>query len=141
MCSGASLRAWGLIVRVGQKVEDILHHPWTPYIAVLGILLYTFNVSEEARDQTCYSLEREHKAEVHGLKITYQYLDGLTIDQRKTPINRLVVQQLPQTTATATEDPAPEFCDGGSLFHGELGLPEPDPVIPTPPADAWWVKQ
>lgn len=98
------------------------------------------------RDQICLRDEREHLNAVNGLKLTYRYLGSLTQEQRRDPINALLLDQLPRTELEAKTDSAPPFCDqpgvkaerryrlGKPGGKPPIGLPEPDPKIPKRPA-------
>lgn len=115
-------------------VWAVVNSRWTPYIASFAVALYGFWVSEEARDQFCLSAENEHLRDVKQLRQTYAYLAQLRPGERDDSINRFVIERLPETERKARQDTAPEHCDHGSLFHGDLGRPEPDPVVPKRPA-------
>ena len=84
--------------------------------------------SKGRRDQSCRISESQHKADVDGLRRTYDYLKQLTPRQRRSPINRAILANLPVTEREARMDPAPPFCD-----EPGIGLPEPDPVLPKRP--------
>lgn len=92
----------------------------------------------ERRDQNCNILESQHLESVRGLRLTYDYLAGLTVAERQQPINRLLIAQLPQTERQARIDQAPEYCDEpGAAAEAKgaepVGLPEPDPILPERP--------
>lgn len=92
----------------------------------------------DRRNQNCEILERQHAETVRSLKLTYDYLAGLTPAQRQEPLNKLLITQLPQTEKQARIDQAPAYCDEpGAAAEAKgadpVGLPEPDPVIPKRP--------
>jgi GAF domain-containing protein len=101
----------------------ILMNSWA---IVLGIQAQHANT--ERRHQICLADEREHLQQVDQLRVTYDYLSGLTDRQRRTALNRALLQQLPMVEKQANTDVAPEFCD-----EPNVGLPEPDPLVPERP--------
>jgi hypothetical protein len=82
----------------------------------------------ERRDQNCLIFEGEHLRDVRGLRTTYAYLAGLTREELRTSLSRLLLVQL-STTEERAKDRAPAYCD-----EPGYGNPEPDPVIPKRPA-------
>lgn len=106
------------------------------YVAVLFGFGFTWSVSEESRDQFCTTTESQHRIDIEGLQRTYEYLGTLSPKQISdpNPLTRAILRGLKSSEARAHTDPAPPLCDGGSLFHGQLGEPEPDPVAPHRPA-------
>ncbi len=84
--------------------------------------------STERIHQTCSLFERAHLSDVQRLRRLYQYLGQLRPDERDDAINRFVLATLPETEREARIDTAPEYCD-----RRNVGLPEPDPVVPRRP--------
>jgi hypothetical protein len=91
----------------------------------------------ERRDQICLSAEREHLNSVNQLKRTYEYLNSLPdeafVPSAANAINLAVLRQLPTTEDEANTDVAPEFCDVTLKGGKPVGLPEPDPIVPSRP--------
>jgi hypothetical protein len=94
----------------------------------------------ERRDQSCRGDEAEHVQEVTRLTRTYEYVDSLPTKSFNDldTINKAIIRQIPDIEADAKTDPAPEFCDKTVINPetGErenVGLPEPDPIIPERP--------
>jgi hypothetical protein len=87
----------------------------------------------ERLDQSCTIFEQQHLEDVIQLAKTYQYLDNLSVQQRTEGLNVFIIKDLPETEKKAKTDSAPDFCD-----EPNLGLPEPDPTLPTKPA---WLGQ
>jgi hypothetical protein len=91
--------------------------------------------SVDRRDQNCLLFEGDHLRDVTQLRRTYKYLSGPNA-RRNPGLTRLVVESLPETEAAARVDTAPPYCDettSGFLGLGkerDVGLPEPDPVLP-----------
>lgn len=85
--------------------------------------------AEVRRDQTCVLFERNHHQAVARVKRTYDYLKGLTKQQRNDPLNRAVIAQLPDTETDARNSAAPRYCN----VRG-VGLPEPPPELPQRPS-------
>lgn len=113
---------------------------WAPYLAALAVAVYGFYLSEEARDGTCLSLEGQHKVDVEQLGRTYDFLAtqgpaDFRPAAKNYDLNLAITRGLKSQEARAHSDTAPTFCDSGSWFHGELGLPEPDPTVPRRPAE------
>lgn len=104
-----------------------------PYLAVFILLVFSYNVSEDSRDQVCGVFESSHLADVQALERTYDYLITVPEVKYSTPLNVAIVRGLKTQETKAHTDQAPEFCDTDSLFHGEFGLEEPDPEIPARP--------
>jgi hypothetical protein len=86
--------------------------------------------SRERRDQTCTISERQHQQDVLQLRRTYRYLvDPEQFGDRKgSDLYNVVLAQIGRTENEARIDRAPHFCD-----EPGIGLPEPDPVLPTRP--------
>lgn len=89
----------------------------------------------ERRHQICLGDEREHALNVERLDNTYRYLMELSDAELEAAgradgdlLNRFVLANLPQTEEQAANDSAPAFCD-----EANIGLPEPDPVVPQRP--------
>lgn len=82
----------------------------------------------ERRDQSCRLFEGDHLADVQSLEKTYEYLGALTPEERKTTLNKTILNGLAEQEREAKVDSAPDFCD-----KPNTGLPEPDPVVPTRP--------
>lgn len=82
----------------------------------------------DSRDQICEGDEREHRRNVEGLRLTYQYVLELDPDERNEPINKLIISQIPAAEQDAYIDQAPDFCD-----EKGIGEPEPDPTVPARP--------
>jgi hypothetical protein len=85
--------------------------------------------ARERRDQMCRLFETDHAQDVERLRRTYAYLVRLTPEQRAGNLNQEVFRGLSQLEEEARLDSAPEFCD-----EPDVGLAEPDPVIPQRPA-------
>lgn len=86
-------------------------------------------------DQACELFETDHLQDVQQLGQTYKYLASLTAEERQQSLNKFILINLPNTEQQALVDRAPEYCDG--TFEGtgaDIGLPEPDPVVPDRPA-------
>lgn len=78
------------------------------------------------RGQVCTVFETGHLEDVTRLERTYEFLDTLRRKRELTStLGRAILAQLPETEKTARTDSAPDFCD-----EPNLGLPEPDPVLP-----------
>lgn len=89
----------------------------------------------ERRDQICTAAESADLANVTRLRRTYDYLQALSPAEFDTPINRAVLVSLPQVESDAKTPTAPAFCDV-TLKHGvPVGLPEPNPIVPTRPPE------
>lgn len=89
------------------------------------------NTEKEAlarTDQVCRLFEQSHLDDVIQLRQTYKYIVALSPEERKSTINQFIIRQLPTTEKTARTDRAPAFCD-----EPNVGLPEPDPVVPKRP--------
>lgn len=71
------------------------------------------------------------------LENTYEYLVSLPREKLERPdeLTTAILRGLQSQEERAQTDPAPPICDGGSVFHGELGEPEPDPRVPKRPAE------
>lgn len=124
-----------------DRIRSFLRRPAT-YLAVIGGYIglnilgaCTFYINEEARDQACLLFESDHYADVRQLERTYRYLmfPERFNDHKGSSLYRVVLKDLPRLEGEASVDTAPEFCDGGSIFHGQLGRDEPDPAIPSRP--------
>ena len=85
-------------------------------------------------DQACELFETDHLQDVQSLGATYKYLAQLTPEERNQALNRFILLQLPQTEQQALVDRAPEYCDETTPTGDDVGLPEPDPVVPDRPA-------
>ena len=109
-----------------------------PYIAVLlaafsmflGAFLFYLVKKEgqERREQNCIWFETDHKDDVDQYRKTIEYLKGLNDQQRMESINRAVLANLGELRQEARTDRAPQYCD-----KPNVGLPEPDPVLPLDP--------
>lgn len=97
-------------------------------IVVLAAVLSFQHESADHRDQLCLHDERQQGYAVDRLRSTYGYLVELTAAQRREPVNQLVLRTLPGLEREARER-VPGFCN-----EDDVGLPEPDPVIPERPA-------
>jgi hypothetical protein len=84
--------------------------------------------TKERRHQICLSAEREHLGNVTRLLRTYDYLQELDPQRPLSLLNKAILRQLPDVELEARTDQAPEFCD-----EPDLGLPEPDPLVPPRP--------
>jgi hypothetical protein len=92
-------------------------------------------VEQEARqedtaarvDQSCTLAEQKQKDDVRQLRDTYGYLarHRHSLDRG---LAKEVIRALPETERRAQQDDAPPYCD-----EPNVGLPEPDPVIPSRP--------
>jgi hypothetical protein len=87
----------------------------------------------ERRDQTCTILETKQRSDVEALRRTYAYLAGLRPRELADPLNRAVLANLPNVVREAQTDDAPPYCDEKDDQGRDIGLPEPDPVIPKRP--------
>ena len=82
--------------------------------------------SKRSRDQVCRVFEGQHLREVESLRNTYVYLDRVVArHETGDTLNQFIIRGLPATEVKARSDPAPAFCD-----KPNVGLPEPDPVLP-----------
>jgi hypothetical protein len=92
----------------------------------------------QREDGQCRIFEADQLAEVEELRDTYAYLaeaQRLGPAARDAQLYRFALARLPETEAKAAEDQAPAYCDDLDDRGREIGLPEPDPVVPTrPPA-------
>ena len=107
---------------------------------------------KERTDQNCELFERLHLRDVQdyadssrGFALTLDFIQGLTPEQRREPLNALIIAQLPETRKDflkeereAHIDIAPNYCDlPGAVKEAmgakPVGLPEPDPVVPERP--------
>jgi hypothetical protein len=82
----------------------------------------------QRRDQLCQLFETDHLADVKRLKRTYQYLEAVSRRKRRGALNAEITRGLPDLEREAAADSAPDFCDAP-----DVGLPEPDPVVPERP--------
>lgn len=82
----------------------------------------------QRRNASCQITERDQRDEVRSLEVTYDYLVGLTDKQRQTPLNKLIIKELPRAESEAKRDNAPKYCD-----EPGVGLPEPDKKVPERP--------
>lgn len=103
------------------------------FLLALGGVFLTLNLIAESkgrRDQSCTQSERKHLEDVKQLRRTYAYLvDPAKFGDRKgSDLYNVVLAQIERTERQARIDPAPKFCD-----EPGIGLPEPDPVLPTSP--------
>lgn len=91
------------------------------------LVLYIDNQNEtkDRVSQTCELFEGAHLNDVTQLKQTYKYIDALGPREVKDTINQFIISGLPELELKARSDPAPEYCD-----EPDVGLPEPDPVLP-----------
>lgn len=117
---------------------------WILYVVLFGTIIgFAIKLTSEGHkreDQFCTSAEREHATWVRQYTDTILYLETVkktAPQQLMDPINQFVILRLPETEKRAREDTAPPLCDGmhrGAVpFFGEeseIGLPEPDPVLP-----------
>lgn len=86
----------------------------------------------ERRDrinEACTISERKQFTDVTTLRKTYEYVADLTAAQKREPLNRAIIAQLPSLEVDARTDDAPSYCD-----EPDVGLPEPDPQVPERPA-------
>lgn len=96
--------------------------------AAVGLLAWqAFSLRHEIRDrrdQTCHSLERQHRDDVNLLWAQYRFLND-----PPQPVGRFAVTQVlvltRQLDNLARHDPAPDYCD-----EPGMGEPEPDPPLP-----------
>lgn len=86
--------------------------------------------SRERIDQGCKISEGKQLKDVTSLKATYKYLLALPPKQRRKGINGAIFAQLSSIEHEAEIDDAPAYCD-----QPNVGLPEPDPVVPERPAE------
>jgi hypothetical protein len=87
--------------------------------------------NRERRDQSCAISERKQATDIKKLRQTYAYLHRKRREGRLgEDLPREVIRALPRSEAEAHEDDAPPFCD-----EKGIGLPEPDPVIPSRPRE------
>lgn len=82
----------------------------------------------ERVEQDCLKEERDHLKDVKNLRRTYRFLLGYPVSAHDDPLYVALIQTLPQTESAARTDNAPPYCD-----RPNVGLPEPDPVIPERP--------
>lgn len=107
-------------------------------VTMIAVGLAAFSVGKvvkearERQDQLCTIAERKQLADVRQLHSTYDYLAkkvAQDIDPNAGVISlNDILASLPQVEEDAFFDDAPEFCD-----EPGVGLPEPDPEIPTRP--------
>jgi hypothetical protein len=104
-----------------------------PYILAVAIAISGYvgihNEINVRSDQTCFLFESDHLADVVTLRETYKYIEALKPGERSATINKFILVNLPSQEREARADLAPTYCD-----TMDLGLPEPDPVIPKRPA-------
>lgn len=87
------------------------------------------------RSQTCTTFETAHLEEVRKLESTYKFLLQVKPAEKRTTLYRFVVASLPELERNAQKDydqygvVVPAYCDKPGI-----GLPEPDPKIPSRPA-------
>ena len=95
-----------------------------------SVYLYTNvrDVQRTGRDQSCVLFERQYRSAVDRINRTYAYVEKLTPRERRTAINRAVIQQIPQTEQDAHQARPPRYCD-----PSDVGLPGPHPRIPPRP--------
>lgn len=124
-----------MAARIAHKLRHLARGR-IAYVAAIAIAVYSLGVSLDAQSQNCTLFESAHAADVKRLGDTYDYISGLTVeDYERDPINLVVVRRsLPALEVEARTDTAPAFCDGKDLLQRDLGLPEPDPAIPSRPA-------
>lgn len=86
------------------------------------------------RDQTCIVFERMHQIDVRQLVMTYNYVTGLTADERQSSLNRAVVAGLPALEQRVKEGPPPPYCTkpGVGLDDRRLDKPPQRPPGLTP---------
>jgi hypothetical protein len=77
------------------------------------------------RDATCTSFERAWQTDVRNLTQTYEYLDNLSPEQRREPLNVAVLRQLPRTEQQVRADRPPAYCQGGTGLDDSKFLPIP----------------
>lgn len=111
---------------------------FTVGIATLAVFVVHLE-GKKREDQFCASSEREHATLVRQYKDTLEYIDKLKEmpERLQEPINQFVISRLPDTESRARKDTAPPLCDKKSVKTlnpfsepTEVGLPEPDPVLP-----------
>lgn len=107
--------------------------------------IHQINIERAARiDQSCRGDEAEHLDEVTRLTRTYEYLVSLpdVPFSKLDSITKAVVRQVPDVEDEARSDPAPDFCDETGPNGEPIGLPEPDPTIPSRPEKVnLWLEQ
>jgi hypothetical protein len=85
--------------------------------------------TRERVNQTCRILEGKQRDTVDQLKQTYTYLLGLSPAEKRSPLNRAVLANVPKLERDARVNDAPAYCNDPGV-----GLPEPDPEPPARPA-------
>jgi hypothetical protein len=83
----------------------------------------------ERRDQTCKLFERAANEAVIRVQRTYMYLDGLSPRERRQPLNRAILAQLPENERVARTQRAPAYC-----HKPGVGLDTPPLPVPKRPA-------
>lgn len=115
-----------------------------PYIAMImatlalgsAIALYINSAKESKhrRSDTCRVFEGQHLQEITDLKGGYDYLASIP-RSKWTQLEKTVYKRLPKQESDAKSDTdqlgpyVPAYCD-----EEDIGLPEPDPVVPKRPA-------
>jgi hypothetical protein len=122
------LAAWAVHVAEGNSDKAA-----TASENALNAVRQSEHEANERRDQTCTIFETKQKSDVDALAQTYRYLGDLTKAEMGTALNRAILAQLPRTIREAQTDDAPDYCDQTNPDGSDIGLPEPDPKLPTPP--------
>jgi hypothetical protein len=119
--------AWKVLIALG---------PILGAIAIFtSVLLWDTQEEEgdERRHQSCTLFESDHLADRDELVATYDFLAAIKPHERDTALVNIVVGTLPEKEREAHTDGAPDFCDGKDQDGNDIGLEEPDPVVPCRP--------
>jgi hypothetical protein len=86
--------------------------------------------SVERKQQTCTYLELQYRDDIHNLRVTYEYLLGLTGKQAREVINVAIAEQLPQAERRVLLSAPPPYCS-----EPHVGLAGPTPKVPVRPKE------
>lgn len=130
---GGPFRAWW--GRWGRDLITLLAVGLSAWavITTQGSLDKIESETEQRIDETCRISETKQANDIEALRATYEYLSGLERGQLDEPLNKAVLAGLPRTVREAQTDDAPDYCDAKTKDDRDIGLPEPDVAIPTPP--------
>lgn len=82
------------------------------------------------QDQSCLLFERLYIENVDRLQRTYEYVLGLSPEQRREPLNAAVIAGVPNTEQATRSSRPPSFCDSP-----RVGRAEPPPRVPRRPIE------
>lgn len=95
-------------------------------VSFLSVYLNQVETAER-RDQSCRTDETKQENDVKQLRRTYEFIEDPPEELRD--LVPMAMAQVAEVEADAVEDDAADFCD-----EDGVGLDEPDPVLPLPPA-------